>query len=614
MPKVQVTETVLRDGHQSLLATRMRTEDMLPACKKLDQVGYWSLEVWGGATFDACVRFLKEDPWERLRLLRNAIPNTRLQMLLRGQNLLGYRHYSDDVVEAFVKKSADNGIDVFRIFDALNDIRNLETSVKAVKAAGKHAQCAISYTTSPVHQIDDFVKLAKKMENLGCDSIAIKDMAGLLTPSRTAELVKALNDNITIPLQLHSHATAGLAAMCQLKAVEHACEHIDTAISSFSEGASHPATESMVAALKDTPYDTGLDLELLQEIGFYFHDVRKKYHQFESEFTGLDTRVQVNQVPGGMISNLTNQLREQGELKQINKVLDEIPRVREDLGFPPLVTPTSQIVGSQAVINVLTGTRYKTITNEVKLYLLGKYGSAPGKINPLITSQAIGDEKIIDCRPADLLPPEMKKLTKEATSFAKSDEDILTYAMFPDIGKEFLEQRNAGELNPEPLEPPKEENIELCGLAPTEFNATMHGETYNIKVTGSGHHYQAQRPFYLTVDGVPEEILVETLSEVIAGPMSTSPFLSTNAASSNVKDSKRPRATKPGDVTTSMPGTIVEVLVSEGDSVNAGDSLFVTEAMKMETEVQAPMGGTIKAIHINKGDAVNPDETLIEIE
>ncbi len=613
MPKVQVTETVLRDGHQSLLATRMRTEDMIPACKKLDQVGFWSLEVWGGATFDACVRFLKEDPWERLRLIRNAIPNTRLQMLLRGQNLLGYRHYSDDVVEAFVKKSADNGIDVFRIFDALNDIRNLKTSVKAVKAVGKHAQCAISYTTSPVHQIDDFVKLAKQMEDLGCDSIAIKDMAGLLTPSRTAELVKALKDNITIPLQLHSHATAGLAAMCQLKAVENACEHIDTAISSFAEGASHPATESMVAALRDTPYDTGLDLELLQEIGFYFHDVRKKYHQFESEFTGLDTRVQVNQVPGGMISNLTNQLREQGELKQINKVLDEIPRVREDLGFPPLVTPTSQIVGTQAVMNVLTGTRYKTITNEVKMYLLGKYGSAPGKINELIANQAIGNEKIIDCRPADLLRPEMKKLTKDATSFAKSDEDILTYAMFPDIGKEFLEQRNAGELSPEPLEPPKEENIELCGLAPTEFNATMHGETYHIKVTGSGHHYQAQRPFYLTVDGVPEEILVETLSEVIAGPMSTNSSFNTSVTS-NTKDSKRPRAAKPGDVTTSMPGTIVEVLVSEGDSVNAGDSLFVTEAMKMETEVQAPMGGTIKAIHISKGDAVNPDETLIEIE
>ncbi len=617
MPKVQVTETVLRDGHQSLLATRMRTEDMLPACKKLDQVGYWSLEVWGGATFDACVRFLKEDPWERLRQIRNAVPNTRLQMLLRGQNLLGYRHYSDDVVEAFIKKSADNGIDVFRIFDALNDIRNLETSIKAVKSVGKHVQCAISYTTSPAHQIGDFIKLAKQMENLGCDSIAIKDMAGLLTPSKTAELVKALKDNITIPLQLHSHATAGLAAMCQLKAVENACEHIDTAISAFADGASHPATESMVAALKDTPYDTGLDLKLLQEIGFYFHDVRKKYHQFESEFTGLDTRVQVNQVPGGMISNLTNQLREQGELKQINNVLAEIPRVREDLGFPPLVTPTSQIVGAQAVINVLTGERYKTITSEVKLYLLGKYGRAPGKINQQIAEQAIGDEKVIDCRPADLLPPEMKNLIKDSTVFAKSDEDTLTYAMFPDIGKEFLEQRNAGELNPEPLAPPKEENIELCGLAPTEFNATMHGETYNIKVTGSGHHYQAQRPFYLTVDGVPEEILVETLSEVLADPISgvgnATSFNNSNIAA-NTKDSKRPRATKPGDVTTSMPGTIVEVLVSEGDTVSAGDSLFVTEAMKMETEVQAPVGGVVKAIHIHKGDAVNPDETLIEIK
>lgn len=614
MPKVHITDTVLRDGHQSLIATRMRTEDMLPACKKLDDAGYWSLEVWGGATFDACVRFLKEDPWERLRALRKAIPNTRLQMLLRGQNLLGYRHYSDDVVETFVQKAADNGIDVFRIFDALNDIRNMETSIKAVKKAGKHAQGAISYTTSPVHSIKGFVAMAKQLESLGCDSIAIKDMASLLTPLVTAELVAALTDAVNVPIHLHSHATAGLSAMCQLKAIENGCRHIDTAISAFGEGASHPATESMVAALHGTKYDTGMDLTLLQDIGFYFKEVRKKYHQFESEFTGLDTRVQVNQVPGGMISNLSNQLKEQGELKRINEVLDEIPRVREDLGFPPLVTPTSQIVGTQAVLNVMTGKRYKTITNEVKNYFLGHYGKAPAKVNELIRNQAVGDEEVITCRPADLLQPEMKKLHVDVNGLAESDEDVLTYAMFPDIGRDFLEQRKAGTLTPEPLEPRIEDNVAVCGVAPDEFNVTMHGETYNIKITGSGHKFQAQRPFYLTVDGVPEEILVETLSEVVTAPAGGGVSPGAFSGNTSTSGSKRPRATKPGDVTTSMPGTIVDILVIEGDSVNAGEGLFVTEAMKMETEVHAPIAGTIKAIHIKKGDTVNPDETLIEIE
>ena len=614
MPKVKITETVLRDGHQSLIATRMRTEDMLPICKKLDDAGFWSLEVWGGATFDACVRFLKEDPWERLRKLREALPNSRLQMLLRGQNLLGYRHYSDDVVKTFVQKSADNGIDVFRIFDALNDVRNMEVSIKAVKKAGKHAQGAISYTTSPVHDTESFVELAKKLEAMGCDSIAIKDMASLLTPMATEELVASLSKAVAVPLQIHSHATAGLASMCHLKAVENGCYHIDTAISAFAQGASHPPTESMVAAFQHTKYDTGIDLELVQDIGFYFKEVRKKYHQFESEFTGLDTRVQVNQVPGGMISNLSNQLKEQGELKRINEVLKEIPKVRADLGYPPLVTPTSQIVGTQAVLNVMTGERYKTITNEVKNYLLGHYGKPPGEVNELIRNQAVGDEEVITCRPADLLKPEMKKLHVEIDGLAESDEDVLTYAMFPDIGREFLEQRKAGTLTPEPLEPPPEDNVAVCGTAPDEFNVTMHGETYHIKITGSGHRFQAQRPFYLTVDGVPEEILVETLSEVVTEPLgggiNTGPVTPATASGG----SKRPRATSPGHVTTSMPGTIVEVLVKEGDPVKAGDPLFITEAMKMETEVQAPVSGTVKAIHIEKGDTVNPDETLIEIE
>jgi len=609
MSKVFVTDTILRDAHQSLIATRMRTEDMLPICEKMDKVGYWSLEIWGGATFDTCVRFLKEDPWVRLRTLRKALPNTKLQMLLRGQNLLGYRHYSDDVVKAFVEKSAENGIDIFRIFDALNDARNLRVSIEAVKAVGKHAQGAISYTTSPVHNIAQFVAMAKELQDMGCDSVVIKDMAGLLTPMITAELVKALVDNIDIPVHLHSHATAGLAAMCQLKAIENGCYHIDTAISTFSGGTSHPATESMVAALRDTKFDSGLDLELLQEIGAYFYEVRKKYHQFESEFTGLDTRVQVNQVPGGMMSNLSNQLKEQGELARMKDVLEEIPRVREDLGFPPLVTPTSQIVGTQAVLNVLTGSRYKNITNEVKFYLQGRYGTPPGNVNSIVRQQAIGNADVIDCRPADLLDPEMDKLREDIGALANSEEDVLLYAMFPEIGKDFLQQREAGTLSPEPLERPPADHDHYCAVA-TEFNATLHGETYHIRVTGSGHKTEDKRPFFINIDGIPEEIMLETLDEVIASDNGQNALGKTASS----KGSKRPRATSPGQVTTPMPGVIVDVFVSEGDKVKAGDPVLVTEAMKMETEIQAPIDGTVINVYVNKGDSVNPDEALIEIE
>ncbi len=608
MSRVNITDTILRDAHQSLIATRMRTEDMLPICEKLDNIGYWSLEVWGGATFDACIRFLKEDPWERLRQLKEALPNTPLQMLLRGQNLLGYRHYADDVVQAFVKQSAENGIDVFRIFDAMNDLRNLQTSVDAVKTAGKHAQGTISYTTSPVHTIEQFVRNAKKLESMGCDSVAIKDMAGLLTPYVTEQLVSALVSELNIPIHLHSHATSGLSSMCHLKAIESGCRHIDTAISAFSGGTSHPPTESLVAALRNTPYDSGLDLEALQEIGFYFHEVRKKYHQFESEFTGMDTRVQVNQVPGGMISNLSNQLKEQNALGRMNEVLAEIPKVRKDLGFPPLVTPTSQIVGTQAVFNVLTKKRYSSITNEVKLYLQGKYGTPPGSVNKAVRQQAIGNEIVIDCRPADLLKPEMDNLKAEVGELAKSPEDVLTFAMFPEVGREFLEQREAGTLIPEPLEPPVSSGQTPCiSSAPTEMTLTLHGEDYHVKITGSGHKSQQTRSFYVTVDGVPEEVVVETLGEVSLSDDGTT----TTARSSG---SKRPRATEPGHVTTSMPGTVVEVLVKEGDKVSAGDPLLVAEAMKMETEIQAPIDGTIKVINITKGETVNPDEILIEIE
>ncbi|KPJ95266.1 MAG: pyruvate carboxylase subunit B [Gammaproteobacteria bacterium SG8_15] len=609
--QVWITDTVFRDAHQSLLATRMRTEDMLPICEKMDSIGFWSLEVWGGATFDACIRFLKEDPWERLRQLRKALPNTRLQMLLRGQNLLGYRHYSDDVVREFVKHASLNGIDVFRIFDALNDIRNMRVSIEAVKAQNKHAQAAICYTTSPVHTLEQFVSLAKELEKMGADSIAIKDMAGLLTPKAAGDLVAALVSKLKVPVQVHSHATAGLSAMCQYKAIENGCRHIDTAISTLSGGTSHPPTESMVAALKNTEYDTGLDLVALQEIGFYFHEVRKKYHQFESEFTGIDTRVQVNQVPGGMISNLSNQLREQGALNRMNEVLAEIPRVRMDLGYPPLVTPTSQIVGTQAVFNVITDERYKTITNEVKLYLQGRYGKPPGKVNQTLRQQAIGNADVIDCRPADLLNPEMDRLREEIQSLAESDEDVLIYAMFPEIGKEFLQQRKDGTLQPEPLLPLHAgQEAQYC-VAATEFNVVLHGETYHIKVNGTGHKHQEKRAFYINVDGTPEEIMVETLDEMVSVSDAAA---AASEMSRTSRDSRRPKATRPGHVTTTMPGSVVEVLVKEGDNVKAGDPILVTEAMKMETEIPAPVDGTVGKIYVKKGDTVNPDEILIEID
>jgi pyruvate carboxylase subunit B len=621
MAKVFISELVLRDGHQSLIATRMRTEDMLPICPKLDSVGFWSLEAWGGATFDACVRFLREDPWERLKKLRKALPNTRIQMLLRGQNLLGYRHYSDDVVRAFVKKSADNGVDVFRIFDAMNDLRNLRVSVEAVKASGKIAEGAISYTTSPVHDIPHFVGLAKELEAMGCDTLAIKDMAGLLTPYTTAELVRSLKTAINIPIHLHSHATSGLSAMCFLKGVEAGATILDTCNSAFGEGASHSSTESIVAALAGTEYETGLSLPLLQEITAYFREVRKKYWQFESEFTGVDTRVLVNQVPGGMISNLSNQLKEQGALNRMDEVLAEIPRVREDLGYPPLVTPTSQIVGTQAVLNVLTGQRYKSVTTEVKNYLMGHYGRAPGEINSQVRSMAIGNAVVITCRPADLLEDEMEKLRGEIENLAKTEEDVLTYAMFPELARTFLQERAAGTLKPEPLLPIGT-NLH-CGpfYAPNEFNVTLHGETYHIHITGSGRPGEEQRPFFVSVDGVPEEVIVETLSEIEiyggpggvvpagAGKPKAAPGVSAKAAGG-----RRPRPSHQGHVTTAMPGTIVDVLVEPGKKVKAGDPVLVIEAMKMENEVQAPIGGTVINVYVAKGDSVTPDEALVEIQ
>ena len=616
MAKVHVTDLVLRDGHQSLIATRMRTEDMLPICSKLDQVGFWSLEAWGGATFDACVRFLKEDPWERLRKLRRALPNTRINMLLRGQNLLGYRHYADDVVREFVRKAADNGVDVFRVFDAMNDTRNLRVALEAVKKFGKHAQGTVCYTISPVHDVAYFVDMAKELADMGVDSIAIKDMAGLLTPYIAYDLVKGIKAATGLPVNTHSHATAGLSAMVHLKAVEAGVDIIDCCNSAFSEGASHAATESLVAALQGTEYDTGLSLPLLQEIAAYFREVRKKYWQFESDFTGVDTRILTAQVPGGMLSNLSNQLKEQGALNRMDEVLAEIPRVREDLGYPPLVTPTSQIVGTQAVLNVLTGGRYKSVTNEVKSYLLGRYGKAPGRVNEEVRKLAVGELDIITCRPADLIPDELDKLRGEVEGLAKSDEDVLTYAMFPDLGRTFMQERAAGTLTPEPLLPPEARFAAERGAqyAPNEFKITLHGETYHIRVSGTGRSDETERPFYVHVDGVAEEVLVKVLNEIEVTPGAGTVRKAAPAGERGGTARQRPKPTHAGHVTTAMPGTIVEVKVKVGDQVKAGDGVLVIEAMKMENEIQSPVSGTVLAIHVAKGDAVTPDQVLLEIQ
>jgi pyruvate carboxylase subunit B len=595
--KIHITDVILRDAHQSLIATRMRTEDMLPACEWLDQAGYWSLECWGGATFDACVRFLKEDPWERLRTLRKALPNTRLQMLLRGQNLLGYRHYGDDVVEAFVAKAAENGMDVFRIFDALNDVRNLETSIKAVKKAGKHAQGTICYTVSPVHGTDAYLEQAKAMADMGADSIAIKDMAGLLTPAVTAELVGKLKQTLNLPVFLHSHATSGMAPMCQWAAMEAGVDHIDTALSAFAGGTSHPPTESLVAALHDAGLETGLNLELLDKATRHFREVRKKYHQFESAYNGVDTSVLLSQVPGGMMSNLANQLKEQGALDRIQDVFEEIPRVRKDLGYPPLVTPTSQIVGTQAVINVLAGKRYESITNEVKKYLQGWYGKAPATVDKALQQRAVGKEELIEERPANLIPRELDELRKQVGELATSEEDVLTYAMFPDQAKAYLEQRRDGTLQPEPLEPIP--TGQSAGGVSSKFKITVHGESYDIHVTGANPSGENERRFYMTVDGVPEEIHLASLGEDGEGARSSG---------------SRATATKEGQVTTSMPGNIVDVLVKEGDEVQAGDPVLIIEAMKMETEVKATTAGKVAGVFIAKGDRVVPGEVLVEIE
>ncbi|QEK11381.1 oxaloacetate decarboxylase subunit alpha [Crassaminicella thermophila] len=446
MHKVKITETILRDAHQSLIATRMKTEEMLPILEKLDQVGYHALEMWGGATFDASLRFLNEDPWERLRTIRKKVKNTKLQMLLRGQNILGYKHYADDVVIEFVKKAVYNGIDIIRIFDALNDVRNLKVALETAKKEGAHAQAAISYTTSPVHTTEVYVKLAKEMENMGADSICIKDMSGLLTPYYAYELISALKKEVKIPLEMHSHTTSGLASMMYLKAIEAGVDIIDTAISPFSLGTSQPPTESMVATLQGSDYDTGLKIELLNEIAEHFAPIREKSIQnglLNPKVLGVNINTLIYQVPGGMLSNLVSQLKMQNALDKFDEVLKEVPRVREDLGYPPLVTPTSQIVGTQAVLNVITGERYKWIPKEVKAYVKGMYGKPTVPIKEEIIKKIIGDEEVITCRPADLIEPQLESIRNEMKEYLEQEEDVLSYALFPQVAIDFFKYRQA---------------------------------------------------------------------------------------------------------------------------------------------------------------------------
>lgn len=444
--KVLITDTTMRDGHQSLLATRMRTEDMLPIVEKVDKVGFYSAEVWGGATFDSCMRFLNEDPWERLRVLRRHFKNTKLQMLLRGQNVVGYKHYADDVLEAFIVKAVENGMDIFRIFDALNDVRNMEKAIEFVRREGAHAQGTVVYTISPVHDLDFYMRMGKQLEELGCHSICLKDMAGILAPKPAYEIIKGWKETLSIPVQLHCHYSSGMASMAYLKAIEAGVDVIDCAISSMALQSSQPAIETMVAALQDTPYDTGLDLSLLSEIAEYFREVRKKYADVDNASKNPDTNVLQYQIPGGMISNFINQLKEQNALDKLPEVLAEVPRVREDFGYPPLVTPSSQIVGTQAALNVLLGERYKMATNEVKQYMRGYYGRPPAPVNEEARKKIIGDEKPIDCRPADLIEPELPKAREECAEYMEKEEDVISVALFPQVAPKFLKERMARKL------------------------------------------------------------------------------------------------------------------------------------------------------------------------
>ena len=588
-----LTELVFRDAHQSLLATRMRIEDMLPMAAEIDKLGYWSVESWGGATFDACIRYLGEDPWERIRQLKSAMPNTRQQMLLRGQNLLGYRHYADDVVEKFVERAHENGVDVFRIFDAMNDVRNLQTAVAAAIKVGAHAQGTISYTVSPVHSLDLWLEMATKLEDMGVHSICIKDMAGLLKPYECEELITRLKETVAVPIAMQCHATTGLSTATYQKAIDAGIDMLDTAISSMSMTYGHTATETIVSIVEGTAHDTGIQLTELEPVAAYFRDVRKKYAQFEGSLKGVDARILTAQVPGGMLTNMENQLREQGAEDKLDEVLREIPKVREDLGYIPLVTPTSQIVGSQAVLNVLTGERYKSITKETAGVLKGEYGATAAPVNDELQARVLGDDEAITCRPADLLKPEMDSLTEELSELAGEKsitladskvDDVLTYALFPQIGLKFLSNRG----NKDAFEPAPDAQ-QQAQSSPAQTSAPQHGgnESYSVKVDGKVY-------------------------EVEVGPSGT---ISSVGPVGGGDETVPQSATLDGAETLNAPlaGNIFKVLASQGQAVKKGDVVIIMEAMKMETEVRAATDGTITAVHIKEGDAVQSGQPLLTL-
>jgi len=592
-----ITDVVLRDAHQSLFATRMRIDDMLPIAEKLDQVGFWSLESWGGATFDACVRFLGEDPWERIRELSKAMPNTPQQMLFRGQNILGYRHYADDLVEKFVERAAVNGVDVFRIFDAMNDPRNLECAIAAVRQQGKHAQGTLSYTVSPVHNIDSWINLGKQIASMGADSIAIKDMAGLLTPYVAFELVSELKKSVDIPIHMQCHATTGMSTATYLKSIEAGIDNVDTAISSMSMTYGHSPTESLVAILEGTDRDTGLDIILLEEIAAYFREVRKKYAQFEGSLKGVDSRILVAQVPGGMLTNLEGQLKEQKASDRLDEVLLEISKVRKELGYIPLVTPTSQIVGTQAVLNVLTGNRYQSITKETEGVLKGEYGATPAPVDSALQQKVLKGRAPVTGRPADDLEPEFEKLKKELLSIAEDkplvfgenlDDDVLTYALFPQPGLKFLENRN----NPSAFEPaPQLQDAAAKSSAVAASDDSNGSEIYTVDVQGQ------QYVVKVTPGGDIQSAIPVANSALAAPTQSSAPISSVSQVG----------------VTAPLAGNIFKVIVKPGDQVQSGDVVVVLEAMKMETEIRAASAGQVQEVCVQEGDSVSAGATLVTL-
>ncbi len=605
---IKITDTTLRDAHQSLIATRLRTDDMLPIAPKIDQIGYWSIEMWGGATFDAALRYLNEDPWERIRKLKALMPKTPFQMLLRGQNIVGYRNYADDVVEKFVELAISNGIQILRIFDALNDFRNIKTAIKATTKYGGKVEGTLCYTVSPVHSIDSFVDMAKRLEDMGSDTICVKDMAGILSPYIALELIEKIKKATSVPLHLHSHDTSGMAVATNLMAIEGGIDIIDGAISSLANGTSQPPTEVFVNILKGGRFDPLLDLNLLAEIAEYFKEIRKKYKSYESDFTGVDPNVLIYQIPGGMTSNLASQLNEQKALGRMKEVLDEVPKVRKDLGYPPLVTPASQIVGTQATLNVLTGERYKVITTETRNFLKGLYGKPPAPMNEEVRKRAVSDEEIVEGRPADYLEPELEKNQLELKDKLKNVEDLMSYTLFPKIALEFFLLREQGKTDKPVPEPAKADQTAppVPLLAPSEFNIKVHGETYHVKVGGMGHQGEGGRPYFIYLDDQLEEVMVESLVEIVP---SEEGRIDTKVGGR----STRPKATQQGDITAAMPGTVMKVKVQVGDKVREGETILIVEAMKMENEVHTPISGDVKAIYVAEGDKINPDEVLVMV-